>query len=145
MTTKKDVLLIRAARSGDIKRVQALLAAGADANTSDHDGTTALMFAALAGYTEIVRLLLAQGADINMPRKLFGVTALMLAAKSKLALYRHWSKQGRSAKNDDGSIALMAAALKGDADIANSLECWCRHQKDKDEDTLNLAAQVTAV
>jgi len=47
MTTKKDVLLIRAARSGDIKRVQALLAAGADANTSDHDGTTALMFAAL--------------------------------------------------------------------------------------------------
>jgi len=32
MTTKKDVLLIRAARSGDIKRVQALLAAGADAN-----------------------------------------------------------------------------------------------------------------
>jgi len=26
------------------------------------------MFAALAGYTEIVRLLLAQGADINMPR-----------------------------------------------------------------------------
>jgi len=39
-------------------------------HTSDHDGTTALMFAALAGYTGIVRLLLAQGADINMPRKL---------------------------------------------------------------------------
>jgi len=37
------------------------------------------MFAAL-GYTEIVRLLLAQGADLNMQRKVFGVTALMLAA-----------------------------------------------------------------
>jgi len=38
------------------------------------------MFAALEGYTEIVRLLLAQGADLNMQRKVFGVTALMLAA-----------------------------------------------------------------
>jgi len=49
-------------------------------NASDRNGTTALMFAALEGYTEIVRLLLAQGADLNMQRKVFGVTALMLAA-----------------------------------------------------------------
>jgi len=48
-------------------------------NTSDRNGTTALMFAALRA-TPIVRLLLAQGADLNMQRKVFGVTALMLAA-----------------------------------------------------------------
>lgn len=78
MTTINDVL-IQAVKIGDIKRVQALLVTGADVNASDRDGTTALMFAALRGYTEIVQILLAQGADIDVPRRLYGVTALMLS------------------------------------------------------------------
>lgn len=80
MTPNYDLMLIRAARSGDVKQVQALLAQGANANASDRDGTTALMFAAQQGYTEIVKVLCDRGADLNLRRKLYGITALMLAA-----------------------------------------------------------------
>ena len=42
-----------------------LLDAGAPLDTKSSSGGTALMFAAAAGYTDIVRLLLARGADVN--------------------------------------------------------------------------------
>lgn len=41
-----DVLLLKSAKSGDIKRLCALLTAGAKVDVCDRDGTTALMLAA---------------------------------------------------------------------------------------------------
>jgi len=68
----------------------------------------------LAGYTEIVRLLLAQGADINMPRKLFGVTALMLAAANhQVGIVQTLVEAGAQvAKNDDGRYSADGGSLK---------------------------------
>ena len=51
MTENNDTLLLKAAKSGDIKGLCALLAAGAKVDACDRFGTTALMFAANLGYT----------------------------------------------------------------------------------------------
>ena len=55
--------LIHAIHKDRTEAVQALLAAGADANARCEGGTTPLMFAAAYGNTGIVRSLLDEGAD----------------------------------------------------------------------------------
>src|SRR5688572_23791761 len=55
-----------AARAGDLARVNAALAKGANIDAKTRYGVTALMFAADKGHTEVVRLLLEKGADTNI-------------------------------------------------------------------------------
>ena len=71
--------VVRAAKAGDVDGLQKALAAGADVNTRDDKGWTALMHAADKGYVLLVELLLAGGADPNIHRP-DGVTALFMAA-----------------------------------------------------------------
>jgi ankyrin repeat protein len=56
-------VLVRAAQQGDSRVVRVLLDAGADCNTVDSRGCTALSCAALSGQLDCVQLLLAAGAD----------------------------------------------------------------------------------
>jgi ankyrin repeat protein len=70
---------MRAALDGQAKIVKALLKDGADVNAKDHEGRTALMFAAINSHRTTVKILLDQGADVNARAK-DGGTALMLAA-----------------------------------------------------------------
>ena len=58
--------LIEAASRGDINRVRSLLAGGADVNTKNSDGVTALWIAAAKGHTDIVKTLLEKGVDVNI-------------------------------------------------------------------------------
>ena len=100
--------MLLAAKSGDIKRVQALLASGAPVDASDRDRTTALMIAANLGYTEIVRSLLDSGANINLKRLRYGSTALMLAASAnRLDTVKLLVNRGADVNllNEDGSTA----------------------------------------
>ena len=71
--------LHRAAQAGDIDGLKAALDAGADVNTSDGRGWTALMHSANKGYTLLVDPLLDAGADTNL-RAADGATALFVAA-----------------------------------------------------------------
>ena len=57
--------LIDAVKAGNAASVQQKLAAGADANSRDGDGSTLLMLAAHAGDLPMVKVLLDQGADVN--------------------------------------------------------------------------------
>lgn len=58
-----DESLVEAARAGKLDRLSELLAAGAQPDQPDAEGTTALYAAAVAGHTEAVQALLAAGAD----------------------------------------------------------------------------------
>ena len=57
--------LIDAAKNGDIEAVKQHLAAGADVNAKDVDGTTPLHNAAVYGHNEVAELLIANGAEVN--------------------------------------------------------------------------------
>jgi ankyrin repeat protein len=59
--------------------VEALLKAGADANSFQAEGQTALMTAARAGSVDAVKLLLDHGAEVNAKESWRGQTALMWA------------------------------------------------------------------
>src|SRR3990167_6042167 len=57
--------LLAAAKAGYSAGVETAIAAGADINTIDFCGRTALIMAVALGYTNTVRLLLDRSADIN--------------------------------------------------------------------------------
>ena len=71
--------LMLAARSGDLDRVEALLAAGSSVAERNANGGTPLMYAALGGDPRIVARLIEAGADPDA-RASNGWGALMIAA-----------------------------------------------------------------
>ena len=71
--------LLVAIRNGDHTQVQKLLGAGADVNTVDNGGTTALMHSVIESDVKMMRLLIDRGADVNAKNDLAS-TALMYAA-----------------------------------------------------------------
>ena len=71
--------LIYTSVRGNTEQVREMLDAGADPNTKDNDGHTALIEAAWRGKTETARLLLEAGADPNI-RDDKNRTALIWAA-----------------------------------------------------------------
>ena len=74
--------LMLAAADGDLATVRKLLDAGAQADATAADGTTALMYAARNGRTEVIAELLVAGADpLRQSRK--GSTALSIAERFK--------------------------------------------------------------
>jgi ankyrin repeat protein len=71
--------LLVAIRDGDHARVQKLLRAGADVNSADSDGTTALMHSVIESDVKMMKLLIDARADVNAKNALDS-TALMYAA-----------------------------------------------------------------
>jgi ankyrin repeat protein len=71
--------LFDAVVAGDLTRVEALLASGADPNPFDAEGRTPLMLAAERGEEEVAQVLLAGGADPTLTDRL-GESALTKAA-----------------------------------------------------------------
>ncbi len=72
---KKD--WAEATRTGNIERVQALLDEGADINSLDKYGQTALMNAATRGDLNLAQVLVKHGAELDHTAK-YRLTALML-------------------------------------------------------------------
>ncbi|MBD2462459.1 ankyrin repeat domain-containing protein [Oscillatoria sp. FACHB-1407] len=99
--------------------VQTLVAAGANPNTCDFQGRTALMLAAEKGYLDIATILLANGADVNaiadpakgfIPDLLKGVAdAIAQSSDQKTALLY---------ATDNGHTGIVQALLDAGADVA---------------------------
>jgi hypothetical protein len=72
--------LMQAAGQGDVSGAQRLLAAGADVNTQDQNGQTALIYGCRSPQASpaLIKILLASGADVNV-RSRNGYTALLWA------------------------------------------------------------------
>lgn len=71
--------LATAAMKGDVRTMEALLAAGADVNAEGFDGYMALDYAATKGDMQAARLLIEKGADLGA-RTYRGNAALQVAA-----------------------------------------------------------------
>ncbi len=82
--------LMNAARRGDLEAVERLLDGGAEVDSTDRYGSTALAAAAVNGQREVVRLLLERGADPNLAESFYGArpldTALFFADRRDVAL-----------------------------------------------------------
>ncbi len=110
-----------AARRGDAKKVQTLLAKGADVNDRTRYGATALWFAAYKNRTEVVKLLLEHKANVDSADGIWGMSPLTLAAgEDKGEMVRLLLKAG--AKGGEalflqgvlmGKVSLLQAVLDG--------------------------------
>src|SRR5579872_1802212 len=72
--------LLIASREGDAPMIEALVGAGADANSATSNGATALMLASEAGKVDAVKALMAHGANVNAKENVKGETAMTFAA-----------------------------------------------------------------
>jgi ankyrin repeat protein len=78
VVSDKNAQLIQAAKKGNFSEVQTLLANGANVNSKDIHGMTALIAVSPTRHTEMVKLLLDKGADVNAETA--GFTALSFAS-----------------------------------------------------------------
>lgn len=114
--------LMKAASSGDLNSVQALIAQGADLNAKDIFGRTALMYAVGAESADVTRVLLYNGADVQaqMPG---GVTALNLAERKGSSDLLQLVKNAQlSFAARDGDMQSVNDLLADGADVNTSIK-----------------------
>ena len=88
---------------------------GADIETKNNDGLTALMSASRYGNLEIVKLLVESGADINNAKDNIGNTALTYASyfgRLEVVIYLVENGADVNAKDEYGETALDKASTK---------------------------------
>jgi ankyrin repeat protein len=118
-----DQPLAQAAAQADVQLVRRFLAARADVNAPDADGTTPLHWAVWADHPETVDELLRAGATATSPNT-FGVTPIYTAAeRGNARIIRRLLEAGAKANGADrsGDTVLMAAVRSGSLDAVTAL------------------------
>lgn len=117
----------------DIPVIKALLDAGADVNTRDAQGMTALMAAAYTSQADTIRYLLSRGADLHT-RDAEGNTALHHAARTtapyklcvEILLETSW--RDLSTRNDAGHTPHHLAQDPAVAEVIHIKQAFLRRQ-----------------
>ncbi len=131
---KADDSLISAAGNNDLAGLKSALDNGAEINTKDDEGWTALMWASDKGYEKIAEYLVSRGADINA-RDNYGWTALMYACAFgrveivKLLVTHNANENTTSARKQTiidkfyprGTTAFRIAKISGNNDLTRLL------------------------
>jgi ankyrin repeat protein len=107
---------VEAAMNGNRDAVRALLKDGADVNTTQADGMTALHWAAQKGDVELANVLLYASANLKATTRIGGYTPLLIASKNGDAtMIDTLTKAGAdpNAATMNGTTPLMLAAAAG--------------------------------
>lgn len=110
-----DTRVVDAAKVQDSSAISAALAAKADVNAPEADGTTALEWAVRQGDAKLIDQLLKAGADVKAANR-YGITALYLACQNGDAATIEKLLNAGAGANDtvtEGETALMTAAHTG--------------------------------
>jgi outer membrane protein OmpA-like peptidoglycan-associated protein/ankyrin repeat protein len=104
--------LCNAAADGDLAKVSALLAKGADVNAKDGHGNTPLMLtAAMSGSKQVAEALLAKGADVKAVNEVKQTALYLAARRGFVEIIEMLTAKGAdlNAKDTDGKTPLMVA------------------------------------
>lgn len=115
--------ILEAIQNIDIVSLNVLLAEGADINTVDEKGNTALMLASKIGNPRMVKIILAHNPNLNQQNNM-GYTALMVASEQgQVHIVEQLLKQGAdtSLKNMEGRTAAELAIRNGQPNAADLL------------------------
>lgn len=121
--TNMGLPLISAAAEGDTKTVLELLKDGADINTTNKQGNTAVLAATLKNNVDTVEALIAQGADINIQNNNKDNVLLYAGAEGLLDIVKLAIQAGADTTitNRFGGTALIPASDRGHVDIVEEL------------------------
>jgi uncharacterized protein len=118
------VAVVDAAMRGDRDSVRTMLKDGADVNSAQGDGMTALHWAAMKGDVQLAEILLYAGANVKATTRLGAYTPMLLAAKAGDAkMIATLAKAGADVKGTTttGVTPLMLAAASGNAEAVKVL------------------------
>ncbi|WP_090236764.1 ankyrin repeat domain-containing protein [Fictibacillus solisalsi] len=115
--------LIDSAKRGDTKKVLNLLKDGADINTTNEHGITAVLAATKNHKTETVEVLIQQGADINIQNNIQDNVLLYAGAEGFLDIVKLAVEAGADTTltNRYGGTALIPASERGHVAVVKEL------------------------
>jgi uncharacterized protein len=116
--------VVDAAMQGNRDAVKALLKDGADVNTAQGDGMTALHWAAQKGDLELAKTLLYAGANVKATTRIGGYSPLLIASRNGNAAMIETLLAGGADPNSataNGTTALMLAAQAGNTSAVQAL------------------------
>lgn len=119
-----------AAERGDLEAVRALLRSGADVNTAQSDGMTALHWAARNNDVEIAKTLLYAGATVRATTRLGGYTPLHLASRGGHAEVAGLILEAGADPNTFTTTGVTALHFAADADAGGVVAALAAHGAD---------------
>ena len=139
---------LKAAESGDVQKVQALLDQDAEVNLRDNFGDTALTLASRNGHIGVVQALLAKDAEMDLKQTRYEETALIMASRNgHIDVVQALLEKGANVdlRDNGGNTALIWASEKGRTEVVKLLieRGAAVNAKNKDDRTALMLASAS--